>query len=727
LSKAITTRRELIKQSTHAAFKTYGSWKNLSALIVGSGFAQEKDFLVNQGIAEDNVSIVDFNGEWESHCSNNTAEIVLISITNADVTGEYKKLIEILQKLRNITSTKRIICVENEIIGYSKTQKIEDVTVSLKQIYLETLDTLEKSMGEESYLSFHDKLLKESKSEDYEKRLIYIFQSSDVKKHLTNQDIIKNFINAQIIALLNEHSSKIFESGFICGNDAEFEKILELFKPKMKWNDFKKSYPKIKDEKLCYLEINNEQLDLSYPLVSSEMWAELEKYAGQFLDLHCNKYFNSLNGTEKFLLTGDSKHEDTTTAVEEDEVESEAQSTFKKFEIDSNPLSAMMGGGPLMPSLSGSIASTPAISSSKKYFDLKEYGEIFLAMVAAWHRQCVFTGGALFEYSYKNDSEDVVQGCIITLVQNKELLIQVNKLSESLDLPKMKAKPKSKEVLDNFFKFQKNYTNYYDKVRSALASNHDFYIGEITNEGYEKIKKDEESLSEKFEIDLKQRKQKKKKQQETQAKSKQARMKVLKSLKVSRIKEYLENTDDEEVANEIIELDLSPEEAEELNQNLELKRLELEESLQQQREAREALETRILEEQEARNAKRDQIDLERKQKEETLLQEKLRRQQRLQEERKKREDVKQMRAKNLREAFEKAREAAVKKQENKQAMKAGDPSQKKKADKKKYNPEAIKMMLRFSTSDDKIMSTTGITADELIILKSEVAEEDKNL
>lgn len=722
MSKAITTRRSLIKQSTQAAFKTYGSWNNLKALIIGNGFIEEKSFLINQGIAEENVTALDLSGEWESHISNNSAEIILISVSNAELKGQYAAFIKLLQKIRSLTATKRIICVENETLGFSKIQSVKDPETSLKQIYLEILKDIEKSMGE-AYLDFHDKLLKEDKSEDYEKRLVYIFNCPDIKKHIKDQNIAQNFINAQILALLNEHSSKIFESGFICGDDAELEKILKLFKPKVKWNDFKSAYPKNNDDKLCYLKINKEQSDLDFPLVRSDMWADLEEYAGKFFDLHCNKYFNSLSGTQKFLLTGDSKYEESKTEEEQSDVV-EADSNFRRFEIDANPLSAMMGNSPMSPN---SISSTPIVSNTKKYFNLKEYGEIFLAMVAAWHRQSVYTGGALFEYLYKNDEGNAIQGCVITLVQNKDLLIQVNKLSESLDLPKLKNKAKTKDILENFFKFLKGYTVYYDKVRSLLNSNHDFYIGEITKESFEKLKKDEESLSEKFEIDLTQRKEKKKKQQETSQKSKNARSALLKSLKVSRIKEYFDNSTEDEISQEIIKLDLTPEQAEELYQNLELKRLELEDKIEKEIKDREELEEKIKLEQEERNVKRDKIELDRKKKDEAVLQEKLRRQQRLQEERKKRDDVKQMRAKNLRDAFDKAREAAIKKQENKQTVKTTEASPKKKIEKKKYNPEAIKMMLRFATSDIKIMSSTGISSEELDELKLTVADEDANL
>lgn len=724
MSKAISTKRSLIEQATQAAFKVFGSWKNIRVLIIGEVFLNEKPFLLSKGVTEDNISTVNFDGDWESALSTQSHEIVLLSIQNSELKGQYETLIHNLQKLRDNTQTKRILCIENELVGFNKQIKINDPSESLKQIYLSILKELENELGE-AYISFHDKLLKDIKSEDYEKRIINIANNESIKDSTTKEIVQSLFVNAQIISLYKEHSSKTFESGFIAGNNDELEKIYKLFKPKGNWADFKKGFPKNNDEKLCFQKLSSNQTDPDYPQTISETWAELEELAGKFFDLQCNKAFNQLDGAEKYILTGDSKYED----VQQEEASSsnktpEINANFRRFELDSNPLGGMMGGNPLF---GGGATAAPSPKSSKKYFNLKEYGETFIAMIAAWHRQCVYTGGALFEYLYKNDDDQTIQGCVITLSINKDLLIQVNQLSESLDLPNLKNNVDGKKVLDIFFTFKKNYTNYYDKVRNLLKSSHDFYIGTIKKEDYEALQKQEESISEKFEVNLDSIKEKKRKQQKIAESLKKGRLSAIKSQKVSKIKEYLETTDGE-ISEEIIELDLNDAELDELNNSLEMKRMELEEKLDTQRQHREALEAEIEKEKAERDAKRQEIELERQRKKEEMLQERLKRQQRLQEERKKREDVKKLRAKNLREAFEKAREAAIKKQEVKSVNKQDSTQEdKKKNEKKKYNPEAVKMMIRFGTSDKKIESSTGISTEDLAELKSIVAEEDAKL
>ncbi|MBF0199269.1 MAG: hypothetical protein HQL32_16260 [Planctomycetes bacterium] len=449
-----------------------------------------------------------------------------------------------------------------------------------------------------------------------------------------------------------------------------------------------------------------------------------------------------MSSSEKFDLTGDSEFEDNSQEGELKSIESD--NSFRKFEVSSNPLSSMMGNS--APNLFGSAPTPGGLTSSNpapvipntKKISLEKYGEIMLAMLASWHRQGVYVGGTLFEYAYEDSANDYILGSVITLSKNDKLLIQVNKLSEALGLPKIKKKADIKSTLKSFFEFNKNYITYFDKVRSRLSPSSDFYLGTITKDDYENEQKRENERDDKVSVDLKARKEKAKKETERREKNRLARLELIKQLKSSNKSSLAEGEEEMsreeknlEVAN--IELSLSEEELNTLNESLELKRIELEGQIHEDRKRKDDLQQAILQEQDIRNQKRIEIAEQRKKKQEAEKAERLRRQQRLIEERKKREEVKQMRAKSLREAFDRAREAAIdggkatsQSKGPEKAVAAGGKKDKK-AEKKKYNPEAVKMMIRFNTDDKKIIKSTGITAEDLEELKTQITEEDKNL
>jgi hypothetical protein len=359
---------------------------------------------------------------------------------------------------------------------------------------------------------------------------------------------------------------------------------------------------------------------------------------------------------------------------------------------------------------------------------LEHHGSTFLAMLAAWQRKSVIVGGALFEYNYVEE-DGLVLGSVIALSSETKLFKPVEELTKALGLEKG-SKVDAKAMLKAFFGFNKNYIKFYDKVRSQLKTTFDLHLGHITQEDYDREKEREASLESGVKVDMKARKEREKKLSELSKSSMKARQELLKKLKDDRSKDQNDqgevSDEERDVEMATIELSMTEDEIDNINKSLEEKRRQLEDKLEVQTQRRKELEEAILQEQAVRDEKRLELEKQRLKKIEAEKAEFARRQQRLAEERKKREEVKRMRAKSLREAFDRAREAAMRKQENKGGKDDNRPKDKK-VEKKKFNPEAVKMMIRFGTDDRKIMSSTGITEDDLLELRDAVTKEDSEI
>lgn len=559
-------------------------------------------------------------------------------------------------------------------------------------------------------------------------------KKSEVKALLENDvEAEELFVKAQLRTLIDNHSSRTFEAGFIAGSKKEKEALLAIVKGAITWDNFSEKFPKESDKLLRCKKISSHQIDIERTETDCEIWDELEDLAGTFFDYHGKKTFNRLSSNEKYMLTGDTKFEN-----DDAEEQHDVTNNFRKFEVSSNSLGSLMGGSGLggggllgggnpLAGAMGKPAMTPTLSTQQTQISLEEHGEVLLSMLAAFQRKAVIVGGALFEYNYTNEN-GMVLGSVIALAKDEKLLDYVNQLEKALQLPSCK-KVDAKPMLKAFFGFNKNYIKFYDKVRSQLKTTFDQHLGAITQEDYDKEKERESSLDSGIKVDMKARKEREKKLSQLSKSSHTARADLLKKLKERPKGEDNQEETEEERAYEMasIELSLTEDEVDKLNQSLQDKRLELENKMELETQRRVDLEAAILEEQRVRDIKRQELEVQRLKKAEAEKAEFARRQQRLIEERNKREEVKKMRAKSLREAFDRARDAAMRKQEGKTGKTGEEKPKDRKTEKKRYNPEAVKMMIRFGTDDRKIMSTTGISDDDLLDLKDIVSQEDADL
>lgn len=720
----------MIEQAVQATLGSYGSWSHLSVLVVGAPFEREGEFLIGKGVREDNVDACSIESLVPKLKEKHFDLLLLTIPREVPFTGAYGEVVDTFHQLRDHVEKPRVMVIESEILGYEQQPEYGDTDITIKQLYLEILKKCESDLGDQ-YIPFHENLLKEVRDENYEERLCFLFNQKEVKA-LVEKDAEANaiFLKAQLRTLVENHSSRTFEAGFIAGTDKEKQELLNIVKASAKWDDFIKNYPEESDTLLRCQAVSEQQIDTDKTEIDCQIWDKLEELAGKFFDYHGKKTFNRMSSSEKFILTGDTKFE------QEDEEETpDITNNFRKFEVNNSALSGLMGGGgsmgnlgggnPLAAALGGGAPIVPPVASQKTLVSLEEHGEVFLSMLAALKRKAVIVGGALFEYNYNNEA-GLVLGSVIALSKDEKLIKQVDALEKALDLPKLK-KIDAKAMLKAFFDFNKNYIKFYDKVRSQLKTTFDQHLGSITQEDYDKEKERASSLESGVKVDMKARKEREKKLAQLSKSSHNARVDLLKKLKDKPKGEEAETTEEEravEVAT--IELSLTEDEIDKINSSLEDKRRELEDKIEMEAMKRQELEDAILEEQRVRDEKRRELEIQRQKKAEAEKAEFARRQQRLTEERKKREEVKKMRAKSLREAFDRAREAAMRKQESKNGKGEEKPKDRK-ADKKKYNPEAVKMMIRFGTDDKKIMATTGIAEDDLLELKDAVSQEDATL
>ena len=715
----------MIEQAVQATFGSYGSWNHLSVLIVGQNLQEEGEYFLSKGCKEDNINLCGFE-EVKGRLESDHFDILILRFPKeVPFTGAYSEVITSMQQLRDTTQRPRVLLLETSILGFEGDVDYGDPELTLKQIYLEVLSSLEEKLADQ-YIPFHEKLLDSVREEDYEKRLAWLFDQDETQKAVDSSEELKElFFLAQLRVLVEQHASRTFQAGFIAGGEKERESLFGILKPSLPLAKFMGKFPTNAEDLLTTRKVSDRQIDPDRPEVECQSWDEMETVSGKFLDFHCKKTFNRLSRQEKFQLTGDIQFDQ----QEEKDSNSTPDIThnFRKFEVSDNPLGSLMGGGGAMMgglNLGGSSAPTPSLSQESS-ISLEEHGEALLALLASYQRKKVFVGGTLFEYRY-DDSDGLVLGSILTLSQDEKLTGKVDAFAKALDLPKLK-KTDPKSALKAFFDFNRDYIKYYDKIRAQVKVSFDTHLGSLTKEDYELERERELSLESSVQVDMKARKEREKRLAKLSKSSMKARQEVLKKLKDKKSltsgSAKSDDQDDLEVAT--IELSLSEEEMNQLNSSLQSKRKELEEKIAIDEERRVELEEAILKEQEVRETKRKEIELQRKKKAEAEKADLARRQQRLAEERKKREEVKKMRAKNLREAFDRAREAALRKQESKGEK--DETTKDKKPEKKKYNPEAVKMMIRFGTDDKKIMNSTGISDEDLEELKGLVSQEDANL
>ena len=723
----------MIEQAVQATLGAYGSWSHLSAILIGQGLENEADFLEKKGVKESQLRFLPYS-ELEASQSEKKDDIIWIQIPkDAKESQSYEEYLKLMHSLRDETDKTRVIVVESGVLGYSTVPNYGDPEESLKQVYLKVLDYLEENLKKE-YVQIHAQLIKEIREEDYEKRLVFLFEHDKLSKLWSEEKGKELMSQAQLRTIVLNHSSKTFEAGFIAGQEAELEQLLKQLKPKSDWAAFKEKYSKQDLDELRFLSIDDNQIDPELTEARCRIWNELEEVAGKQFDYLCNKTFNKYSNVKKYQLTGEHRYE------EEEEIEVENQqsdisSNFRQFQVDSNPLSSLMGGNLGGGNLNfgnnnplSQINTPPVALPTTKKVSLEEYGEVYLAMISAWIRNRVTVGGALFEYYFQGDNEIKV-GSVIALSTDEKLQAHVIDFGKALGLGS--GKPNAEEILKCFFSFNKNYIKFYDKVRGQLKVSFDQYIGSVTKEDYEEEARHLAELENKFKVDTKAKKEREKKLSQLSKSSHKARIELLKKLK-DQAKPKGGQDDvvlsEEEKAIEVatLEMSLTEDEIENLNKKLEERRKILEEKIELDKMKRQELEDAIKREQDIREEKRIELEQQRQKKREAEKADFNRRQQRLAEERKKREEVKKMRAKSLREAFDRAREAAIRKQGTK-GSKEEDRKDDKKAEKKKYNPEAVKMMIRFGTDDRKIMSTTGISEDDLVELKAAVSAEDSNL
>jgi hypothetical protein len=717
----------MIEQATQAALGAYGSWNQLSVLIVGESFEREGEYLLSKGVRQDNLKSVPIE-TMAPTLSEQHFDILLIKIPRAiPYTGSLSEYLDTLHQLRDTVTKPRVMVVESEILGFDGRPDYGDPETSLKQIYLEILKSLETQLGD-AYINFHEQLLQEVRDEDYEKRLCYIFRHDLVKPVCSDRpEIVALFTQAMLRTLAQDHSSRAFEAGFISGSQKEKAALLKVLRPNAKWEDYSSRFPKGDDELLRCQNISNAEIDPAGAEIECQIWDDLEEIAGRHFDYLGKKTFNRLSDIEKFRMTGDDQFK----SEEKKDSQPDLTHNFRKFEVSSNPLGSLMGGNGLAaanPLAAGlNKPSLPLIKKEEGLVSLEEHGGTFLSMLAAWQRKAVIVGGALFEYNYQEE-DGLILGSVIALSREEKLLTHVDKLAKAIALDG--SKKDAKAMLKAFFDFNKTYIKFYDKVRSQLKTSFDQNLGHITKEDYDREREREASLESGVKVDMKARKEREKKLSELSKSSMKARHELLKKLKDDRSKDQEVNGDvsseELEVQVATIELSMTEDEIENINKSLEQKRLQLENKLEVQTQKRKELEEAILKEQSIRDEKRQELEKQRLKKIEAEKAEFTRRQQRLAEERKKREEVKRMRAKSLREAFDRAREAAMRKQESKGGKDDNRPKDKK-VEKKKYNPEAVKMMIRFGTDDRKIMSTTGISGDDLTELREAVTKEDSEI
>ena len=332
----------MVEQAVQATLGAYGSWSHLSAILIGRGLENEADFLERKGIKEGQLRFLPYT-ELEASQAEKKDDIIWIQIPPEAEEGQsYEAYLKLMKNLRDDTDKPRVIIAESGIPGFSSTPNFGEPDISLKQVYLKALNYLEPKLGDD-YVKIHDQLMQEIRDEDYEKRLVFLFEHNKLNRYWKEEEGKQIMTQAQLRTLVLNHSSKTFESGFIAGQEDELEQLLKQLKPKMDWANFKEKCTKDQEE-LRYLPISDNQIDPELPEDRCKIWNELEVLAGKQFDYLCNKTFNKLSSAKKFQITGDDHYEDDDD-IEIEEDQPDISSNFRKFQVDDNPLSSLMGGG----------------------------------------------------------------------------------------------------------------------------------------------------------------------------------------------------------------------------------------------------------------------------------------------------------------------------------------------------------------------------------------------
>lgn len=729
-------RRNLTDQVVKAAFGIHGNWKPLELELSGS-LLDEKEFALYRGALDERVNETTA-AKLAKKSSPESFELCLLDLEGDKVTQDYSSYLEFLRTLRVRSGEKpSAIFIETPIPGLTG-EEYGDPKLSLKQVYLDVLKLLEEKMKRDEYVAFHERMLSEADSEDPEHRLCVIIKDAEISKLVGEPEFLTHFDKARMRVLAKEHASKSFESSFIAGDEKEMQELLAMIDSKTDWESFSKKYPEDEDKAL----LSDSVLDFAtsgdalLPRKHSETWNALEKKAGRFFDFLCGKTFNRLSRDEKFRMTGLTKYAAPASDQPKQDLAPAAPS-LHKFKLDADPMSSLLGGTPAGPSLD---KIEPAAKES-----LNEYGDTFLALLIGALRKTVYIGGALYEYSFIDPEGKFKLGTAVVVATDPKLTKIAGELAKELGVPKRKKNFDEKKVLQLFFDFFKNYTKYYDKVRSGLKPLSDNFLGTITEADYEakRPRVDDVSVEEKERLKKARRERERRAQEQARKKAEAQELKV-KKLKEQKEKEKeqerLKKEQDQKVKSKDTDfVPQAPKLSEEEKKELEEKRAALEMEMEERTLKKEELEKnrkRIEEEHKRRKAEQEALMAKRREQEKL---ERQRRQERLNEERRRRDEVRAQRENMLRSAFEKAREKAQKKAEDKGSRQGSkDPRGKRGQQQKSISlsdlkkslqgddsasPEEIKTMIRFGTDLDTIHQKTGVDMEDLLQYQEEVNQE----
>lgn len=719
-----------------AAHGLSGSWASLNAWLLGD-FALEKDYLLSKGVREEGIRILGSADELGETAGTECPHLLMLHFPSGAFSGSYAGYIGLLRRLKALSAGRpRVLVLETGPLGLKEEPAAPGEDETLKGIYLEILKSLEEKMGKEDFVAFHEEMLAEADENEAHPRLVCMAANEKVKALLKKDSEIKGlFGRALKRVMLEAQAGGSFESGFVVGPEEEQEKLLKILSPGRGMRDFLDSAGGCAQESLLGVPELKPLLhkDAAEPLRLTKLWKELEAQAGRFLDLSCGKAFNKLSREEKYDLSKDERFEK---KAEPETFKPDILSSFNRFALDEKP-PAFLGGvfGKAAPGgFSGSAAFPPkAELGHEDKVDLSGYGENFLAMLASFVRGRVYTGGAMFEYAYAAPEGRCVLGSVVMLNEDAELLRFCEKAAEALSLPGSKsARPRSAahgplEAAKAFFSFNKEYTRFYERMKSQIKVSEQFFIGAIGPEDYKVPEREPEAARESSDESRQSKREKERLAAQLQRSQHQSRIEAIRESRKQRraeaapAPEPAQDSPEQEAQEKAAGEPQADVGSSKHRDDIELKRMELEHRIEEEKKRKHEHEEsrRLLREEQDR--RRRELDEQRRRRKD---QEKLERQMRmdkLAEEKRKREEVRQRRIASLKDAFQKAQETAQKKQEEKQLAKAEKGKGKRK---KEINPDAVKMMIRFGDNDETISGRTGMALEAVAQLRQEVMLED---
>lgn len=707
---ALSERYSILENSVASVFGLRNDWSSLRIHLAGPQPLRDRAYFIDRGVAADHISSSD-TVDIPSIPEN--AQVICLQFTPDVFKASYTHYLDAMRALRDKPRRgPQVICSECALPGSLDPAAYGECDKSLRQVYLEVLSCLEKSMKAPEYLRLHGELISAVPEEDIEERLVWLSKCPELKSKSKDKDLTRLYLQAGLRLIADAHTLKTLECALIAGDAKEFESILNLVAPK---NYRDRLSRKVEKESAGWL--NNCPLlagqllpDASLPKEIGTRWSELENICGQFLDHRCGKAFNRLPAAMKSSLTGEKSYADEA-KVEALAAKPDLSQSFKKFELEANPLSALMGQGS---SLNALIE--PVSSGSGTHYSLQAYGEHLLPMLAAWQRQRIHVGGSLFRYAYTDASNHLYLGSSITLSEDQELHSYIRQLVEAFDLPAMKKPLQADFALKAIFGFQRHYTRYFDRIRATLKPMDQFILGTLAADDVYVPSQSGSQVSIKSNAERLARREIEK---EALRKARIQRVLAWKQAKKSQRQQNMEAAVTPDSAHERVE-SAEVEVNEQLLEELELKRMGLIQRIEDKakREIEMAEARRKLKEDQERRKRELEEQLVRRREQEKIEQQK--RAEKLVEEKRKREEVRQRRVDSLRSAFVKAQESAQKKQEAKDAQKAEQTKKKK----KDINPEAVKMMIRFGTATSAIAARTGLSEDKIEELRKAVNAED---